>query len=112
LDFVGRGTERVKSEDLISLILFDDNGNKMHEGMAKTINISRSGVALEYSVAMDPGSKVEMTMGLGAEVVKVGGTIRNVNPLEDDKYQVGIEFDFLTEEDLKRIGMIYPDVIK
>ena len=112
MDFVGRGTERVKSEDLISLILFDEKGNKIHEGMAKTINISRSGVALEYSIAMDLGSKVELTMGLGAEIVKVGGTIRNVNPIEDNKYQVGIEFDFLTEEDLNRIGMIYPDVIK
>lgn len=112
MDFVGRGTERVKSEDLISLILFDANGNKMHEGMAKTKNISRSGVALEYSIAMDLGSKVEMTMGLGAEVVKVSGTIKNVNPIENDKYQIGIEFDFLTEEDLNRIGMIYPDVVK
>lgn len=112
MDFVGRGTERVKTEDLLSFILFDAKGNKALEGMARTINISRTGVALEFSVAMDQGLKVELTMGMGAEVVKATGTIRNVNPIEDNKYHIGIEFDFLTEEDLNRIGMLYPSVIK
>ena len=112
LEFKGRGTERVKSDNLIAFILFDSNGKMVNQGMAKAMDISRTGVALEFHDSLEQGLKIEMTMGMGDEVVKTKGVIKNVAVIDEHSYHIGVEFDFLTEEDLNRIGMIYPSVIK
>lgn len=112
MEFQGRGAERIKSDSLIAFIVKDDKGDQIFQGMARAMDISRSGVALESPMALEVGHKVEMDMGMGDEVVRVSGIIKNVVPSDDKNFHIGIEFDFLTEEDLNRIGMIYPAVLK
>ena len=112
MEFRGRGAERLKSDDLLAFILFDMHGEKINEGMAKALNISRTGIALEYKQPMEKGSKIELIIGMGDEVVKVNGLIQNVSVIDNDNYHIGIEFEFLTEEVLNQIGMIYPNLLK
>ncbi len=92
--------------------LFDDNDRVVNQGMVKTIDISRSGVAIQSQYEMPEGAKIELTIGMGTDVVKTCGLIKNLKKIDEDYYQIGIEFDFLTDEDLNKIGMIYPSILK
>jgi len=40
------------------------------------------------------------------------GTVQNQKKIAPDVYHIGIAFDFLTEEDLNKIGMVYPSILK
>jgi len=112
LEFQGRGTERIKSDNLIAFILYDSKGEKVNQGMARAMDISRSGIALEFSAPLDLGLKIELSMGMGDEVAKAVGTVKNVAIIDERSYHIGIEFEFLTEDDLNQIGMIYPSILK
>ena len=46
------------------------------------------------------------------EVVKALGKVRNQKKLSDNEFQVGIEFDFLSENDLDKLATVYPDINK
>jgi len=92
--------------------VINPDGKEINQGMPKTLNISRSGIALEYNMAFEKGYKIKLTIGMGDEVVKTSGTIMNTAELTPGVFQVGVQFDFLTEEDLNRIAMIYPSILQ
>ena len=112
MDFDGRGATRIESENLLSFRLFDKDDNVCNEGMVKTLDISRTGIAIQAQCSMQANQKIEFTVGMGVDIVKTTGIVKNVKKIDDDYYQIGIEFDFLTEEDLNKIGMIYPNILK
>ncbi len=112
MKFEARGAKRFESENLLSYQLFDENKQVISQGVAKTLDISKTGVSIETFYNMNVGDRIELTMGIGADVVKAMGTIKNNKPISERTFQIGIEFDFLSEEDLKKIGMVYPDIFK
>lgn len=112
MQFKARGAKRFESENLLSYQLFDENKQVINQGVAKTLDISKTGVSIETFWDMQIGNRIELTMGIGADVVKAMGTIKNSKVHGKKTFQVGIEFDFLSEEDLKKIGMVYPDIFK
>ena len=63
-------------------------------------------------ISLEADAQIELTLGMGEEVVKANGIVKNTKKISDDEYQVGIEFKFLTEEDLSIIGMQYPSILK
>jgi len=112
LEFKGRVAPRVESDNLLAFRLFDPQGREVNEGTVKTLDISRTGIAIETPYPMENGYHIELTIGMGDEVVKAKGVVQNQKQIKEHVYHVGIEFDFLTEEDLNRIGMVYPEVLK
>ena len=112
MEFKGRGAPRVESDNLLAFKLFDQEKVEIGEGMVKALDISRTGVAIEAHYPMESGLRIELTIGMGDEVVHVSGRVQNSKKLAERIYQIGIEFDFLTEEDLNKIGMLYPEVLK
>ncbi len=112
MEFKGRGAERVQTDNLLAFTVIAKEGQPIYQGMAKTLNISRSGIALEYNVPFEKGFRIELTIGMGAEVVKTTGTIMNVAELTPGIFQIGVQFDFLTEEDLNAIAMVYPSILQ
>ena len=112
MEFTGRGAPRVESDNLLAFRLFDPEGTNINEGTVLTLDISRTGIAIESPYPMEEGFKIELTLGMGDEIVKATGAVQNSKKIEDNKYHIGIEFDFLTEEDLHKVGMIYPEVLK
>ncbi len=111
-DFNGRGAKRLEAEKLLAYRLFDEKQRVISEGVVKTIDISRTGISIETFEPIAVDSKIELTIGLGQDVVKAMGTVRNRKPLTDKTYQVGIEFDFLSDEDLGKIAMVYPEILR
>ncbi|RLD13363.1 hypothetical protein DRI50_07320 [candidate division KSB1 bacterium] len=112
MKFEARGAKRFESENLLSYQLFDKNKQVIDQGIAKTIDISKTGVSIETFHPMQTESRIELTMGIGVDVVKAMGTVKNSKPYSEKTFQIGIEFDFLSEDDLKKIGMVYPDIFK
>ncbi len=112
MDFEGRGSARIDSENLLAFRLFDADGRVFHEGMVKTLDISRTGVSIQSSVPMEKGLRIEITIGIGDDVVKARGIVRNQHQLDDNTYQVGIEFEFLSEDDLNKMSVTFPSILK
>jgi hypothetical protein len=61
---------------------------------------------------MTAGFKIELTIGVGDDVVKTTGIIRNSKELGDGNVQIGIEFESIPEEDIKKIAKVYPEILK
>ncbi len=112
MEFESRESFRVDSENFISYRVYNADDQVFFEGMATTIDISRSGIAVITSSSVDAGLKIELAIGVGNEIVKAVGKVRNLKKLSEVKFQVGIEFDFLSESDLDKLSTIYPDINK
>ncbi|MBN2424328.1 MAG: PilZ domain-containing protein [Calditrichaceae bacterium] len=112
MSFEGRGAQRVEGENLLAFRVLDNEDQVIKEGIVKTLDISRTGIAIEATTSMEAGQKVELTIGFGDDVVKARGSVQNTKEIGDKKYQIGIQFDFLSEDDLSKIGMAYPSVLK
>ena len=112
MKFEARGARRLESENLLAYRLFDGSGQVIDQGVAKTLDISKTGVSIASFHPMETGSRIELTIGIGRDVVKTMGTVKNNKPYDEKTHQIGIEFDFLSEEDLMKIGMVYPEILK
>lgn len=106
-----RKSTRLDSDQFISYRLYDSEGNICDEGMAKTRDISRSGVAIENRRAFELGAKVELTIALSEELIKADASVRNVKELSDDLYLVGLEFDALSNEDFDKLKKEFPNIV-
>ncbi len=112
MKFEGRGAKRLESENLLAYRLFDETLQVIGQGIVKTLDISRTGVSIKTFDTMKIGSRIELTIGIGEDVVKTMGTVKNSKSISEKEFQIGVEFDFLSEDDLIKIGMVYPDIFK
>ena len=112
MEFESRESFRVGSENLISYRIFNAEGQVFSEGMATTIDISRTGIALKTINQIDTGIKIELAIAVGNDLVKTTGRVRNQKQLGADSFHIGVEFDFLTEENLDKLATVYPDINK
>ena len=106
-----RKSTRLESDQFISYRLYDSNGRICDEGMAKTRDISRTGVAVENRSAFEVGSKIELTIALSEDLVKTEGVVRNVEKIDDSTYHVGIEFTKITDNEIKELAKEFPEIL-
>ncbi len=112
MEFESRESFRVDSKNFISYRLFNADNQVFHEGVATTIDMSRTGIAIITSSTIETGLHIELALGVGNEVVKAKGVVRNQKKHADGSFQVGIEFNFLSEKDLDKLATVYPDISK
>lgn len=112
MEFESRESFRVDSDNFASFRLFNSEDQVIYEGLATIIDISRTGIAFLTKHPAETGLKIELTIGVADEVVKTMGRIRNQKTLTKEDFQVGVEFDFLSEDDLDKLAMVYPDISK
>ena len=110
MDFQGRESRRIGSENFVSYRLFDAENRVFDEGMALTLDISRTGIGIRTDHDMEIGLKVEVVIAVGDELVKTYGHIRNVKEWDDGAQHVGIEFDFLSDDELNKLAQVYPEI--
>ena len=107
-----RKSPRLDSDQFISYRVFDSENRVCDEGMAKTKDISQSGVAVENRTAFEVGSTVELTIALAEDLIKVKGIVRNVDKNSEDQYNIGIEFSEISEDQLKKISEEFPEILE
>jgi len=107
-----RKSARLESEQFISYRLYDSEDRICDEGMAKTVNISRSGVAVENRTEFEVGAKIELTIALSEDLVKTGGVVRNVDKKDESTFHIGIEFTEISEDEINQLAEEYPEILK
>ena len=106
-----RKSTRLESDQFISYRLYDSEDRVCEEGMAKTVNISRSGVAVENRTEFNVGAKVELTIALTEDLVKTDGVVRNVDKKDDTSYHIGIEFINISENEINQLAQEFPEIL-
>jgi c-di-GMP-binding flagellar brake protein YcgR len=107
-----RKTTRLESDQFISYRLYDENNQICDEGMAKTKDISRSGVALENRREFEVGARVELTIALIDELIKTEALVRNINKLDDNTYLIGMEFTSISESEIEKLSKEFPQILE
>jgi c-di-GMP-binding flagellar brake protein YcgR len=112
MEFESRESFRVGSDNFMSFRLFNAEDQVFYEGVATIVDISRTGIAIVAAQSAEAGLKIELTIGVADEVVRTAGRVRNQKQVSENEYQIGVEFDFLSEEDLDKLATVYPDISK
>ena len=105
-----RKSTRLESDLFISYRLFDANDRVCEEGMAKTRDISKNGVALENRTEFEIGSKVELAIALSEELVKANAVVRNIKKMSESAFLMGLEFTTLSDEDFDKLRAEFPEI--
>jgi len=107
-----RKSTRLDSDQFISYRLYDSEGRVCDEGMAKTKDISQTGVAVENRTAFEVGLKVEVTIALTENLITLEGIVRNADKITDSQYNIGVEFLNMTDDELNQISKEIPEILQ
>ncbi|MEJ2054069.1 MAG: hypothetical protein P8X42_09135, partial [Calditrichaceae bacterium] len=61
MDFEGRGAKRIESDNLVAYRIIDKDNNTIGQGMVKTLDISKTGIAILSKEFMETGAQIELT---------------------------------------------------
>lgn len=88
-----RTHERFDSLNLLSYFVYDEDDVTMtHQGMGRTLNVSRSGILLETHVPVEKGLLVALTLGLEDTLVDIRGRSVYSKAAASSMFETGIEF--------------------
>ena len=91
---------RVPTSNLISFKLYDDNGKLLNQSMARTLNISQSGILIETAHIMATGRISLMSAGAQDELVKIKGRVVYSRENGIGMYETGIRFEGSEKENI------------
>ena len=83
---------RFKTNDPISYVCIDNNGNRIREGKGKAINVSKGGILIETRDAFNWHDILLLGMDLKDKSVSVKGRVVYSNTDDSGMVQTGIEF--------------------
>jgi len=90
--FERRKAERRYALKFLDYEILSDSGQVTGRGLARTLNVSESGLRLETSQFFDPGQRLRITLGLDNDLVQVTGRVVNCQPEGDDLCTSGVLF--------------------
>ncbi len=97
-----RKHERIQSLNL-SYLCLDEDQNIVKQGMGRTLNISESGILLETHFPIKPNHTIKLNIILEEDLLDIKGNPVHVESLDEGKYQIGIKFVDLDENDAKTL---------
>jgi predicted nucleic acid-binding Zn ribbon protein len=87
-----RNHPRFKTNDPISYVCIDDNGNRIKEGKGKAINVSKGGILIETSESFKWQDILLLIIDIKNKSVSVKGRVVYCNTNDSGMFQTGIEF--------------------
>ncbi|GAB4190565.1 MAG: hypothetical protein Kow00108_26060 [Calditrichia bacterium] len=106
-----RRDERIEAKNLVSYELYDSSGNIIEEGMAVTLNISRSGALLKVKKPFPSNAQLGLIVAIENDIVEVESVTRHCEPAEDGDYNVGVKFVAITEEQIQQLAKHFPEIL-
>ena len=91
---------RVRTSNLISFKLYDDNGILLNQSMARALNISQSGILIETAYMITIERISLMSVGARDELVKIKGQVVYSRENGIGMYETGISFEGTEEENV------------
>ena len=97
--FERRQAERRYALNFLDYEVISDTDVVLGRGLARTLNVSESGLRLETSQFFEPGQQLRITLGLNNELVQINGRVINSQPETDDLCSSGVMFLEFDETD-------------
>jgi hypothetical protein len=90
--FERRQAERRYALKFLDYEVVTECGEVLGRGLARTLNVSETGLRLETGAFFDPGQRLRITLGLDNDLVQIEGKIVNSQPTTDDLCASGVLF--------------------
>jgi hypothetical protein len=90
--FERRRAKRRYALNFLDYEILSDSGVPTGRGLARTLDVSASGLRLETGQYFEPGQVLRITLCLGNDLVQVKGRVVNSRPETDDLCSSGIIF--------------------
>ena len=97
--FERRQTKRRYALNFLDYEIISDAGEVLGRGLARTLNVSETGLRLETGQFFDPGQHLRITLSLNNDLVQVNGRVVNSQPETDDLCTSGVMFIEFDEAD-------------
>lgn len=108
--FEQRRAERRDALTLLAYEIISPEGETVGRGMARTLNISATGLLLETGEFFEIGQFLGITLELGESLIQLRGRVAHSRPVDDDLSETGVQFvEFADSE--RRIFRAYLEAL-
>ncbi|MBW2450940.1 MAG: PilZ domain-containing protein [Deltaproteobacteria bacterium] len=90
--FERRRSERCYALKFLDYEVLSDEGVVVDRGLARTLNVSESGLLLETGQFFEPRQKLRITLGLSEDLVQMTGQIVHSEPIDEEVCSAGVMF--------------------
>lgn len=97
--FERRRAERRYAMNFLDYEIVSPGGEPIGRGLARTLNVSATGLLLETGQFFEPGQLLRITLGMENDLVALTGRVAHSQPLDDDLCRAGIQFVEFAEAD-------------
>lgn len=97
--FERRQAERRYALNFLDYEIISQDGEVLGRGLARTLNVSETGLRLETGQFFEPGQQLRITLGLDNDLIQVNGRVVNSQPETDDLCSSGVMFIEFDEAD-------------
>lgn len=97
--FERRRAQRRPTLNLLEYDILSPQGQVEGIGMARTVNLSGTGLLLETGQFFEAGRKLRITLGLDDTLVKLTGEVVHSQPVDDELCNTGVMFLEFNEDD-------------
>ncbi|MFO8112978.1 MAG: PilZ domain-containing protein [Desulfosalsimonadaceae bacterium] len=100
-----REEKRYDAIHLLNYICLDSENRQLGQGMARTLNLSETGVKIETHQPIETRDIVFLAIGIGEDIFDIKGKVVYCNRGPEGRFESGVEFyelDFESFGKLKR----------
>ncbi len=90
--FERRRTERRYAMNFLDYEIVSPVGETIGRGLARTLNVSATGLLLETGQFFEPGQQLSIALGLENDMVQLIGKVVHSEPVSDDLCSAGVQF--------------------
>ncbi len=90
--FEQRRAERRYAMNFLDFEVIAADGETVGRGLARTLNVSATGLLLETGQFFEAGQLLRVTLGLRNKLVQLTGRVAHSHPVNDDLCNTGIQF--------------------
>jgi len=97
--FERRQAERRYALRFLDYEVVTESGEILGRGLARTLNVSETGLRLETGQFFEPEQQLRITLGLGNDLIQVNGRVVSSQPETDELCTSGVMFVEFDEAD-------------
>ena len=90
--FERRRSERRYALNFLDYEIIADAGDVLGKGLARTLNVSETGLRLETGSFFEPGQTLRITLGLGDDMIQLCGRVMHSEPVDENLCRTGVMF--------------------
>ncbi len=83
---------RVKTDNLLSYVIMDDDNNETDQAMGKALDISQGGLLLEGHIPIQSKTILISSFDTNNELMEIRGRVVYCKEADNGKFQTGVEF--------------------